>query len=152
MNNWEKRLEERPRRTIFALGVSALVIIAGLGLVGGVLTIVTAPARSVVGIVNRVSNPDNVLANYEWFKRQVQDVKAMDVRLAASRQALERFETSAGPRTAWTFEDKQEHARLSSIVLGLEGQRASMVGEYNARTQMANRDLFRTNDLPESLN
>lgn len=152
MSTWEKRFEEKPRRTAFNVGVSVILVATGLSFVGGAAFILTAPLRTVTGIVDRVSNPDNVLANYEWFKRQVQDVKAIDVRLEVSRQTLQRFEASAGSRTAWTFEDKQEHSRLSSIILGLEGQRAAMVAEYNARTQMANRDIFRTNDLPETLN
>lgn len=152
MVNWEKNFEKAPRRTAFGIGVSVIAIVAGLSVVGGLFSVIVAPFRAATGVVNRTLDADNVLSNYEWFKRQVQDVKAMDVRLAASQQSLSRFEASAGARSGWTFEDKQEHSRLSSIILGLEGQRASMVAEYNARTQMANRDLFRTNDLPETLN
>lgn len=149
--SWEERFEKNPRRTPFNIGASIILVFAGIGLVGMAVSILTAPARSVTGIVNRTLDSENVIANYEWFKRQNQDVKAIDARLDASRNAVKSFEASAGPRTTWTFEDKQESNRLNSIVLGLEGQRASMVAEYNARTQMMNRDLFRTSDLPAEL-
>lgn len=149
--SWEDRFEKKPRRTAFNVGASIILVCTALGLVGMGLSILTAPARSVTGIVNRTLDSENVIANYEWFKRQNQDVKAIDIRLEASRNAVKSFEASAGPRTTWTFEDKQESSRLNSIVLGLEGQRASMVAEYNARTQMMNRDLFRTSDLPAEL-
>lgn len=152
MTDWETRFEQKPRRTAFNVGVSIIAVVVGLSVVGGVASIVTAPFRAATGIVNRVADPDSIIANYEWFKRQVQDVGAMDVRLAASLKAVSNFEESAGARSLWTFEDKQEHARLSSIVLGLEGQRAAMVAEYNSRSQMANRALFKTADLPETLN
>lgn len=148
---WEKRFEERPRRTAFNVGVSLIFIGLGLALVGGVGSLVIAPFFAAKGVVERTIAPDNIIANYEWFKRQVQDVKAMDVRLDVSRRTLEQFKGDAGPRERWTFEDKQEYARLSSVVLGLEGQRAGMVAEYNARTEMANRALFKTSDLPPVL-
>lgn len=111
-------------------------------------SVTTAPAR----VINRTLQTDNIIGNYEWFKQQYEDVKAMDARLASQRAALTSFQSSAGPRTSWTFEDKTEHARLVAIVAGLEGQRASMVGDYNARAQMENRNLFRSRDLPERLN
>lgn len=152
MSNWEKRFEERPRRTILAAGVSAIAIIGVLVVVGAGVGLITLPFRTGAGIVERALSPDNVIANYEWFKRQYQDVQAIDIRLAASREAQVAFEASAGDRASWKFDDRQEWSRLNSIVLGLQGQRASMVAEYNARTQMANRDLFRTGDLPSSLN
>lgn len=150
--DWEKRFEQRPRLTTFNVLVSVLFILFGLSIIAGIMSLVSAPFRSATGVVERTINPDNVIANYEWFKRQVQDVKAIDVRLRASQLTLDQFNAVAGPRDKWTFEDKQEHARLSSIVLGLQGQRASMVAEYNARTEMANRALFKTSDLPETLN
>lgn len=125
-----------------------IVLPIGCGLYSTYTTVATAPSR----VVNKTLGTDNIIQNYEWFKRQVQDVGAMDQRLASQKTMLAKFEESAGPRSAWTFEDKTEHSRLTAIVAGLEGQRASMVAEYNARTQMMNRDLFRSKDLPETLN
>lgn len=151
MSKWEDDFNKRPARSAFKWGVLALGVVFGLTVVSGGLMIITSPFRSAAGIVERTTNPDNVLANYEWFKRQYQDVKAFDVKLDNANAELARFKAEAGPRDKWTFEDKQESARLGSIVLGLQNQKASMVAEYNARTQMANRNIFRTGDLPDHL-
>lgn len=151
-NSWDKRIEEKPLRETFKIGSSLVIAIIGITLVGGAVWLVSTPFRTASGIIQRTADPDNVIQNYEWFKRQVQDVKAFDAKIALASLSVEAFEKSAGSRDKWTFEDKQEHARLNSVVLGLESQRASMVAEYNARTQMANRALFKTSDLPETLN
>ena len=151
-NSWDKRFDEKPLRTTFTFGSGLAVALIGISMVAGGVWLVTVPFRTASGIIERTADPDNVIANYEWFKRQVQDVKAFDAKIMLASLKVEGFEKSAGPREKWTFDDKQEHARLNSVVLGLESQRASMVAEYNARSQMANRSLFKTNDLPETLN
>lgn len=138
------------RRWIWwSVGIVAFAALGAviLAYVGAGASVATAPA----GVIARTANPGNIIANYEWFKQQYQDIGAMDARLSAARDAITRFEQSAGPRTGWQFEERQESARLNQIVAGLEGQRASMIAEYNARTQMANRDIFRTHDLPSHI-
>lgn len=149
--SFEDRFYERPRRTALNVGLSVIAVVS-------VLSVATCAVQSVFYVPQQAGKiaaktlaADNVIQNYEWFKQQVQDVAAMDRRLEAQRTALSTFEASAGPRSGWTFEDKTEHSRLTAIIAGLEGQRASMVAEYNARTQMQNRDLFRTRDLPATL-
>lgn len=149
--DWEKDFDARPARTAFKAGSLALFVVGGLVVVGGGVGLLTLPFRAATGVAERTMNPDNVIANYEWFKRQVQDVRAMDEKIGVASVTLEAFEKSAGPRDAWKFDDRQEWGRLNSVLLGLRNQRASMVAEYNARSQMANRTLFKTNDLPETL-
>jgi hypothetical protein len=120
--------------------------------VGLAIQVITMPARTVVGIAERTLNSDNVIANYEWFKRQYQDIQAFDTKIANAEAAQKAFEQSAGPRETWKFDDRQEWSRLNAVLLGLSNQRRDMVAEYNARTEMANRNLFRTSDLPAIIN
>jgi hypothetical protein len=148
---WGRDFERAPVKTGMSAASVAILCFAILSVIGGAAALITLPMRTATGVAERTFNPDAVIANYEWFKRQVQDVKAIDGRLDAARRARSDFEASAGGRETWKSDDRQEWNRLNSIVLGLEGQRTSMVAEYNARTQMANRDLFRTSDLPETL-
>ncbi|WP_146200180.1 hypothetical protein [Ochrobactrum soli] len=149
--NLEQRLQERPRRTLFGIGLSAIVIVAGLSVAGWAVSFVLNPIHQAGRIVEKTIDADNVIANYEWFKRQYHDVLAIDQKLIAAESGRAGFEKSAGDRASWRFEDRQEWNRLNAIAIGLRSQRASMVAEYNARTQMANRDLFRTSDLPPSI-
>jgi hypothetical protein len=131
-----------------AWGVTVLVVLSiGLGIIGFFGHVASTPAR----VISKTLDTDNVISNYEWFKRQYQDVQAQDRKLEAAANALQSFTDEAGPRKDWQFEDRQEFSRLNSVLLGLRSQRASMVAEYNARTQMANRDLFRTSDLPAEI-
>lgn len=146
-DSWEARLEKKPRRTALNIGLSVIAIVAVLGIAGAGINILMQPAR----VAQKTFEAGNIIANYEWFFQQNQDVQAFDIRLTAAVAAQAAFEESAGARDSWKFDDRQEWNRLNTIVLGLTGKRASMVADYNARTQMANRDIFRSGDLPDHL-
>lgn len=147
----EKSFDNNPtrfiRRGIFwLLGLCLLV--------GGsmwIFDLVTTPARTAKDIIQKTLNADNVLANYEWFKQQYNDYLAINKKIAESDSSVSKFERNAGARTNWTFEDKNEHSRLSSISDGLKYQKADIVAKYNARSKMLNRELFKTSDLPAEL-
>lgn len=47
--------------------------------------------------------------------------------------------------------DKEEDSRLSSIADGLRYQREDIEAKYNARSQMLNRKIFKSSDLPYQL-
>jgi hypothetical protein len=145
---FEQRLENKSRRTLLGVGVSAIAILSVLGLVMWGVGFAVNPLIQAGRVVQKTIDADNMIGNYEWFKRQYQDVIAIDQKVAAADATKSAFEQSAGDRASWRFEDRQEWNRLNAALLGLRNQRASMVAEYNARTQMANRDLFRTSDLP----
>jgi len=102
-------------------------------------------------ITDKTLNADNVIYNYEWFKRQYNDYLAINNKVRNAELAVKEFNDSVGPRDKWTFEDKTESARLQSIVTGLKQQRQDIISEYNAKSQMANRSIFKTGDLPEQL-
>lgn len=120
-------------------------------IVGTLAGVVTLPFRSAAAVAEKTFNADNMIYNYEWFKRQNEDVQAFDQKIAAAELAKKGFEAHAGDRSTWKFEDRQEWSRLNNVLLGLTSQRISMVAEYNAKVQMANRNIFRTGDLPERL-
>jgi hypothetical protein len=128
--------------------VVVVVILSVLGSVGG---LVLYPLTQGKRIFEKTLDADNVIYNYEWFKRQFREVGAIDKKIVSQQTQVKEFGESAGPRRGWTFEDKTEHARIRSIVTGLEQQRADMVAEYNARAAMANRDIFMGDDCPEYL-
>jgi hypothetical protein len=114
-----------------------------------VLHLLTAPARAVTGVVDRTLSADAIIANYEWFKQAYQDVLAIDNQASNAEAALSRFKAD-NPKP-WDYPTSTEYARLNAIVLGLLNQRQNLVAQYNARSRMVNRSLFKTHDLPESL-
>lgn len=146
--DYEKNFEERPFLTSMRVGFLVITGAFLLGGVGCVYNAVTNPAVQAARIVNKTIDADNVIYNYEWFHRQYGDILAMEPKLVTADAALKSFEASAGPRADWDFDDKQEHARLASIVLGLQNQRAEMVQRYNAHAEMSNRSIFIGRNLP----
>lgn len=127
------------------VGMLALAIVLPAGCTA--YNAFTAPAR----VANRTLETDNIINNYEWFKRQHNDILAVDKRIEIANNDVDAFKSGAGPRTDWDYEDKTEFSRLTSIVAGLKGNRAEMVSIYNAKSQMANRNIFKDKNLPETV-
>lgn len=93
-------------------------------------------------IITKTYNADNALYNYHWFKQQKEDIDATGNKVTQADVAVKDFESSAGPRDKWTFEDKTEDARLRSVAQGLRSHYEDLVAEYNARAKSADRVIF----------
>jgi hypothetical protein len=102
-------------------------------------------------IVDRVTEPDRVVASYEWFRSTYQHIQALQMQVMDAEAVLVAFRETAGPRDKWDYNDKQEEARLRSIALGLKQQRQNEIAEYNARASQISRN-FTLGDLPSHLN
>ena len=129
-----------------------------LWIVGGLFGIISLPFHAAGNavqtghdVIDKTINADNAIYNYEWFKQQKQDIEVAKGQYQNALQAEDAFTKAAGPRSGWTFEDKQESSRLASISLGLKNQIIQRTEDYNARAKMANRDIFRDGLLPEAL-
>ncbi len=126
-----------------------------LSLAGGIVAIVNYPFHTAGNLINtayqaqdKVINADNAIYNYEWFKQKKQDIEASKQQLVNANAAVDSFEASAGARTAWTFEDKTEDARLRQVALGINNFLTSQIADYNARASMATRNIFQDSVLP----
>lgn len=140
--------KKKVRKALFwLLGMSLL-----FGSIMWTIDLVTTPAQTAKDVIQKTLKADNVIQNYEWFKQQYQDYNAIGQKIADADSSIARFKRDAGERSKWTFEDKNEYGRLNSIYDGLKFQRADIAGKYNARSQMMNRELFKTSDLPATLN
>lgn len=136
----------------------AVVFILGLmfvGLVGRAVRVAMLPVRVVdrsiettEGIVDKTLTADNAIYNYEWFKQQKEDIKAIEAKIEIAQTAETSFKAEAGDRKSWTFEDKNEAARLAAVKQGLQSQYQDMVATYNARSKMANRNIFLDGKIP----
>lgn len=142
--------ENKPRRSFFGVGVWVLIIIAGLSVVGTVLSTGTNFFTQAGRVVTKTIDADNMIYNYEWFKQQYNDILSMDVKVANAENQKKIWLETAPPRDQWAIQDRQMFNQLSSIALGLANQRATMVATYNARAEMANRSIF-LRDLPSHI-
>ena len=140
--------------TVVGAVFGIMVLVFAISVAGAALGIVTLPWLNFTSkiqanqdIVQKTYQADNVLYNYHWFQEQAGAIKALADTIMQSETAVTSFETSAGPRKEWTFEDKTEDARLNAIVQGQKAQYNSISQEYNARAGEADRSLF-VNGLP----
>lgn len=136
------------------IGIFLAVIIGGT-IVGFVLKLILFPVHTANKLietgyetVDKTLNADNAIYNYEWFKQQKESIDATNKKLQIADEAVMSFEQVAGVHKDWTFEDKNEDARLRSISQGIESQLKDMIATYNARTKMANRAIFQDGILP----
>jgi hypothetical protein len=146
-DKWEQAADKGPEALLWKYGVTVFVIIVIVSVLGFVLYPVVQGAR----VVEKTLDADNMIYNYEWFKQRNQDIRSIDAKIVASEASVSMFKEDAGPRKEWKREDREEYARLSAVLLGLKQQRADLAAEYNARSQMANRSIFKTDELPSSI-
>lgn len=119
-----------------------------LGLATGGIMYFTNIASQPARVLQKTLDADNMVYNYEWFKQTYEDVLATDVKIKNTRASLEDY---AGlSRKDMDMFDKNESGRLKAVLLGLQNHKESIMAQYNARSKMANRSLFKT-DLPKQL-
>lgn len=152
LNQHVDNFENNPSKSIlrflfWVIGIGFLITIVVVG-----IRTVLLPAKTAADVIEKTLDANNVLANYEWFKTQYNDWEAIKSKVQQAENSVAIFKTDAGERSNWTFEDKQESARLQSIADGLRYQKEDIEAKYNARSKMLNRNLFKTNDLPYELN
>jgi len=133
----------------FILFVAVILAIGKLVLFP--MKVATTVIESTEGVISKTLDSDNVLYNYEWFKQVYRDIKATDNKIVNIESEKNDFMTSAGDRNGWSFEDKNEYSRLSSTLTGLKNYRQDQVAQYNARSKMLNRKLFKGWDLPPEI-
>ena len=99
------------------------------------------------GVMNKTMNAENAIYNYEWFKSTAQDIIALGKKEDRAEQNIQIFKETADN----SREDKNELARLRAIKSGLGNMLDDTIAKYNARSQMANRAIFKDN-LPSNIN
>jgi hypothetical protein len=107
-------------------GLFGLFVLSLLGMAFGIIGLpfhaVNKGIETSYGIVDKTLTADNAIYNYRWFIQQKEDIKAMDNKMLIAEKAVLSFETNAGARKDWTFEDKTEGARLRAVAQGLRSQ------------------------------
>lgn len=140
-------LAKEARWTFWRLFWLVLLISVVLGVAGWGLTLLARPGQ----ILERVTEPDRIIQNYEWFENTYNDALALDRQIKTATQSADEFKEAAGPRADWKRADTLEHSRLSSVLQGLRNQRDNVVSDYNARSKQLTRRLFKGSELPYQL-
>lgn len=129
--------------------------ILAITVVGGLMRVLFFPVNTATKLIDtaydaqdQVLNAENAIYNYEWFKQKYQDIEATKRQYKVSKANYDSYVSDLGDRSTWGFEDKGEVARLNAVVLGLQTNLESQIGDYNARANMATRNIFEDSVLP----
>mgnify|MGYP007031238894 CR=1 FL=1 len=92
--------------------------------------------------------PRAAIFKYEWFHDKHENIKSVKQKVKIAQDAVKAFTDSAGPRSSWTFEDKNEMSRLSAVLNATQNILTEMVSEYNSNSSKFNHKVFRDAQLP----
>jgi len=137
---------------IIGIFIGWFVLIVGLGFLVKIIFFPVNTAQKLMETAydaqSKTLNADNAIYNYHWFKQQKEDIDATKEKLISAKKLSDNFKLSAGERKDWTFEDKNESARLDTVALGLENLLTQQIADYNARANMSDRNIFQDGILP----
>lgn len=124
-----------------------LLLLVAIGVTVWAITMLSRPGQ----VIEKITEPDKIIQNYEWFEAAYNDALAIDRQIKTSKQTVVDFEKSAGLRSDWKRADTTEHSRLNSVLQGLRYQRDNIISDYNARSNQLTRNLFKGSELPYQL-
>lgn len=132
------------------IGILVAIILIGGGLVFKFWlapTIFLAQVDSAHEIIDKTYDADNALYNYEWFKSQYEKIDAAEKQIDNTHMEVDDYKDMYGDPTEWDWQTKQDYSQLRTTFLGQKNHYESLVADYNARSKMANRNIFQ-NGLP----
>lgn len=139
---------------LISISIGILFGIFMFTIIGSAMNLITIPwlkfnaqIQTNRDIVTKTYNAENAITQYHWFKERYEAIKATENKIVIAKDQVTVFENSAGVRKDWTFEDKNEHARLQSVVQGLKSHYEDIVAEYNAKAKETDRAIFK-DELP----
>ena len=101
------------------------------------------------GVVDKVVNPSAIIVNYEWYETQFRDIKAAEGQIKDAEDSIKRYKEDN--KGNWTFDQREEYARLNSNVTGLRSYRRSLIEAYNAKASMITRNMWKSGTLPQHI-
>ena len=93
-------------------------------------------------IVDKTYSAENAIYNYEWFKTQYEKIGAAERQIDNTYMEVEDYKLMFGEPINWDWQTKQDYSHLKTTFLGQKNHYEGLVAEYNARSKMANRNIF----------
>lgn len=95
-------------------------------------------------IEQKVLNADNAINSYEWFIQQEADIRAKYKQEERAKQDIQDYIAMLpADREKWARQDRDEVQRLRTIASGIGYQVDGMVEDYNAKSSMQHKALFK---------
>lgn len=94
--------------------------------------------------IKQTMDAENAIENYEWFRTQYREIEAQRAQIENSYDELDRFYSTYGEDPdGWDRTTKEQHNRIQQRITGNQNQLENLVADYNARSDMANREVFK---------
>ena len=93
-------------------------------------------------IIDKTYDADNAIQNYEWFKLQYEKIQAAERKIDNTYMQKDEYKETYGDAKDWDWQTRQEYDRISATLLGQRNHYEDLVAEYNAKSKMANRNIF----------
>lgn len=95
-------------------------------------------------VIEDTVTSENAIEEYEWFRMQYSEIETERNQLENARGERERFyEVYGEDPQNWSRTAEEEHNRIQTRITAREDELDNLVGEYNARSEMRNRALFK---------
>jgi len=95
-------------------------------------------------ITRNTYDAENAVSQYEDFREMYHDIEAERAQVENNYDALERFYDTHGENPdEWSRTAEERHNRIQQRITGSQNQLERLVAEYNAQSDMANREVFK---------
>lgn len=135
---------------VFGVIIVGLICIAAIYAIALPAKTATVQYDSAGAVVDKTYDADNAIYNYEWFKTRYEEIGASERQIQNTINEIDSFKETFGDASEWDWQTKSDYSRLTTIKLGQVNHYESLVAEYNARSKMANRNVFE-DKLPMSV-
>lgn len=95
-------------------------------------------------VIDQTIDADKAIQDYEWFRTQYHEIQAQRAQLQNARDELKRFYDVHGEDPEdWSRQAREDHSRIQQRITGNQNQLERLIGEYNARSDTATREIFK---------
>ena len=97
-------------------------------------------------IIEDTIDADSAVQEYEWFRTQHREIEAQRNQVDNHYEELDRFyDVHGDDPDEWSRTVTEDHSRIQQRITGSQNQLENLIGDYNARSDMANRAMFKCN-------
>lgn len=112
---------------------------------------VTMPFRTGHGVAKRITNPDNVIFQYEKFHDLCAGIAAKDQQHATAEKTAQAFDKRTAGKADPLGRNADESARLHQDADGILLARQKDAQQYNADSRKFTQNLFKSKGLPSRI-
>jgi len=97
-------------------------------------------------IIKDTYDSQNAVNQYEEFREMYHDIEAQRNQIENTYDELDRFYGTYGKDPSeWSRTAEEQYSRIQKRITGNQNQLERLVAEYNAQSDMANREVFKCN-------